>query len=89
MPSDARRRDVVFARSAAKGVARLPEHVRSACQKLVRQLASGEVRGKPLKGELAALRSMRLGQGFRLLYRETDDRIEVIDVGPRGDIYKR
>jgi mRNA-degrading endonuclease RelE of RelBE toxin-antitoxin system len=83
------RREVVFARTAARGVAKLPDHVRTACENVVRQLAEGAVRGKSLKGELAPLRSARLGRGFRLLYRETDDRIEVVDVGPRGDIYQR
>jgi mRNA-degrading endonuclease RelE of RelBE toxin-antitoxin system len=83
------RRDVIFTRTAARGVARLPEHVKSACENVVRQLAAGTMRGKQLKGELAALHSVRLGQGFRLLYRETDAAIEIVDVGPRGDIYKR
>jgi mRNA-degrading endonuclease RelE of RelBE toxin-antitoxin system len=83
------RREVVLTRTAARGVERLPEHVRTACGNVLRRLASGAERGKALKGELTGLRSMRLGQGFRLLYRETEDRIEVIDVGPRGDIYKR
>jgi mRNA-degrading endonuclease RelE of RelBE toxin-antitoxin system len=87
--SSPRRRGLIFTRTAARGVARLPDHVRTACENVVRQLAAGEMRGKQLKGELAALRSMRLGQGFRLLYRETDETIEVVDVGPRGDIYKR
>jgi mRNA-degrading endonuclease RelE of RelBE toxin-antitoxin system len=89
VPSDPRHRDVIFTRTAARGVARLPDHVRSACENVVRQLAAGAMRGKQLKGELAALRSVRLGQAFRLLYRETETTIEVVDVGPRGDIYKR
>jgi mRNA-degrading endonuclease RelE of RelBE toxin-antitoxin system len=80
---------VIFTRTAAKGVARLPDHVKTACENIVRQLAAGTMRGKQLKGELAALRSVRLGQGFRLLYRETEETIEVVDIGPRGDIYKR
>jgi len=70
-------------------VERLPEHVRSACSNALRRPAAGTERGKALKGELTGLRSLRLGQGFRLLYREAGDQIEVIDVGPRGDIYKR
>jgi mRNA-degrading endonuclease RelE of RelBE toxin-antitoxin system len=89
MSSTPPRREVIFTRTAAKGIAKLPDHVRAACENIVRQLAVSSVRGKQLKGELAALRSVRLGQGFRLLYRETENRIEVIDVGPRGDIYKR
>jgi mRNA-degrading endonuclease RelE of RelBE toxin-antitoxin system len=79
----------VFSRNAAKGVADLPEHVRRACMNVVRELASGAMRGKKLKGDLAELRSVRLGSTHRLLYRETADEIWIVDVGPRGDIYKR
>jgi len=82
------RRRPTFTRSAAKGVAELPEHVKKACMNIVRELAAGTPRGKKLKGELAELRSVRLGRTHRLLYLETTDEIQVVDVGPRGDIYK-
>ena len=45
---------------------------------------------KALHGPLAGVRSSELG-GLRILY-EVDDTIrilDVIDIGPRGDIYKR
>lgn len=83
------RRRPTFTRSAAKGVQALPEHVHKACMNIVRELASGTIRGKKLKGELSELRSVRLGRSHRLLYRETPSEIQVIDVGPRGDVYKR
>jgi Txe/YoeB family toxin of Txe-Axe toxin-antitoxin module len=56
---------------------------------VVRELASGALRGKKLKGDLSDLRSVRLGSTHRLLYLETPDEIQIVDVGPRGDIYKR
>ena len=45
---------------------------------------------KALHGRLSGTRTSELG-GFRIIY-EVDDVIrvlEVVDIGPRGDIYKR
>lgn len=83
------KRRPVLTRGAVKGIKALPEHVKRACGNVIRQLAAGTVRGKKLKGELGELRSVRLGSTHRLVYRETADEIQVVDVGPRGDIYKR
>ncbi|CAN5612332.1 hypothetical protein BH24GEM3_BH24GEM3_17440 [soil metagenome] len=85
----ARQRQPIFTKTAAKGIAKLPPHVKAACENVVRELAAGTLQGKKLKGELAAFRSIRLGQGYRLIYREGEDTIEILDVGPRGNIYKR
>ena len=44
--------------------------------------------GKALHGELAALRSLRVGQ-FRIVYRLAPRRvIELVAIGPRRSIYK-
>lgn len=83
------KRRPVLTKSAAKGLNALPEHVKNACGNVIRELAAGNTRGKKLKGELGELRSVRLGNTHRLIYRETADEIQVVDVGPRGDIYKR
>lgn len=85
----AAQRRLVFSKNAQKGIQALPEHVRSACKNLLRDLAAGTERGKKLKGELSQLRSVRLGRTHRLLYIETAEEIQVVTVGPRGDIYKR
>jgi mRNA-degrading endonuclease RelE of RelBE toxin-antitoxin system len=82
-------RRVVLSRNAAKGVASLPEHTRRACANIIRELAAGSLRGKKLLGDLRDMRSIRIGGTHRLLYRETLDQIQVVDVGPRGDVYKR
>ena len=42
--------------------------------------------GKPLRDELAGLRSCRIGR-FRIVYRVARDRIEIVAVGPRRIIY--
>jgi mRNA-degrading endonuclease RelE of RelBE toxin-antitoxin system len=89
MSAEEHRRRPVFSRTAQKGIAELPDHVKKACATIVRELAAGTARGKQLKGDLSGLRSVRLGRTHRLLYRETRDEIQVVDVGPRGDIYKR
>lgn len=43
--------------------------------------------GKPLKGELAGLRSFRVGT-FRIIYRVTRNVVEIVAIGPRGRIYE-
>ena len=43
--------------------------------------------GKPLKLELAGLRSYRVGR-FRIIYRLGLDKIELVAVGPRKTIYE-
>jgi mRNA interferase RelE/StbE len=44
--------------------------------------------GKPLKEDLAGLRSYRMGR-MRTVYRVADDRlVEVVAVGPRKQIYE-
>jgi mRNA interferase RelE/StbE len=42
--------------------------------------------GKALRGELAGLRSLRIGR-IRIVYRERPAVIEVVAVGPRDRIY--
>lgn len=43
--------------------------------------------GKPLRDELAGLRSCRVGR-LRIVYRVTSVAIEIIAVGPRRSIYQ-
>lgn len=44
--------------------------------------------GKPLKEELAGLRSFRIGR-FRIVYRLAEDRaIEILSLGPRRYVYE-
>jgi mRNA-degrading endonuclease RelE of RelBE toxin-antitoxin system len=89
MSAEEHRRRPVFSKTAQKGIADLPEHVKKACATIIRELAEGTARGKQLKGDLSELRSVRLGRTHRLLYRETKQEIQVVDVGPRGDVYRR
>jgi mRNA interferase RelE/StbE len=43
--------------------------------------------GKALKGELAGLRSFRVGT-FRVIYRMTRNVVEIVAIGPRERIYE-
>jgi mRNA interferase RelE/StbE len=57
--------------------------VRAALQAIIETPACG----KPLKEELAGLRSYRIGR-FRIVYRIAEDRlIEIVAIGPRRYIY--
>jgi mRNA interferase RelE/StbE len=57
--------------------------VRAGLQAIVDTLTCG----KPLKEELAGLRSLRLSR-FRIIYRLAEDRaIEIVAIGPRRSIY--
>jgi mRNA interferase RelE/StbE len=44
-------------------------------------------KGKALKGELADLRSLRVGT-FRIIYRVSKKHVEIVAVGPRQRIYE-
>jgi mRNA interferase RelE/StbE len=44
-------------------------------------------KGKALKGELAGLRSLRVGT-FRIIYRLSKKHVEIVAVGPRQRIYE-
>ena len=72
---------------------RIQEHIRDRIDGLAHD---PERQGKPLKGELARLRSLRAaGQRYRILYRVDRDKVSVIVVaaglrkeGDRNDIYR-
>ncbi len=62
----------------------IKKKVRTALQAIV-EAPTG---GKPLKEELAGLRSFRIGR-FRIVYRLAEDRmIEVVTIGPRRYVYE-
>lgn len=52
-------------------------------------LASDPHAGKPLHGELAKLRSLRVG-ALRIVYRFESDQllVLVLDIGQRGSVYR-
>ncbi len=61
----------------------LKRKVRSA----LRDIVDGPAIGKPLRDDLAGLRSCRVGR-FRIVYRVVGALIEIVAVGPRRTIYQ-
>lgn len=61
----------------------LKRRVRAGLDRLVADASAG----KALRGELAGLRSLRVGR-IRVVYRETASAIDIVAVGPRERIYE-
>ena len=80
----------ITARSA-RDLQRLPEKIATACVEFIfGPLVENPQRvGKPLRGELAGLRSARRGD-YRVIYAIVEDehRIEVVHIDRRSDIYR-
>lgn len=51
------------------------------------QILSNPEVGKPLRGKLIGLRSLRVRR-FRIVYRSTGDHVDLVAVGPRGSVYE-
>ncbi|MGA2384862.1 MAG: type II toxin-antitoxin system RelE/ParE family toxin [Gemmatimonadales bacterium] len=61
----------------------LKRRIRAGCDRLVQDPGVG----KALRGELAGLRSLRVGR-IRVVYRESPAAIDIVAVGPRDRIYE-
>lgn len=76
---------------AERDLDRLPEKIGTACVEFIfGPLADNPQRvGRPLRGELAGMRSARRGD-YRVLYTITDEthRIEIVHIGRRSDVYR-
>ena len=76
---------------AARDLQRLPEKIATACAEFIfGPLVENPQRvGKPLRNELAGLRSARRGD-YRVVYAIVDGkrRIEIVHIDRRSDIYR-
>ena len=76
---------------AARDVQRLPEEIATACVEFIfGPLAGNPARvGKPLRDELAGLRSARRGD-YRVIYAIVADErlVEIVHIDRRSDIYR-
>lgn len=76
---------------AARDLQRLPEKIATACVEFIfGPLAGNPWRvSKPLRDELAGLRSARRGD-YRVVYAVVEDerRIEIVHIDRRSDIYR-
>ena len=80
-------REVRATTSAARALSALPASVRQRVLAAAADLADDPLSGKPLKGALAGLRSLRIGQ-FRIVYSVDKERVLIRAVGHRRDIYR-
>jgi mRNA-degrading endonuclease RelE of RelBE toxin-antitoxin system len=76
---------------AARDLERLPEKVATACVEFIfgSLVENPEKLGKPLRDELAVLRSARRGD-YRVIYAliESNRRMEIVHIGRRSDVYR-
>jgi len=81
---------IVVTRRFEREFRKLPNEVRTRLDKLIRSLAENPYLGKPLRGALAGLRSLRAGD-YRIIYRvdEEEKMAILLCVGHRRRVYKR
>lgn len=81
---------VVYKKTAVKTLVRMPRPLADRFRPTFQQIADGDTRGfdlKPLQGTEA--RRLRIGTYRAILEIVGDDlQVLVLDIGPRGDIYK-
>ncbi len=81
---------VVYAREARKALRKIPKKIRDGITGKIDLIAQNPRRTdldiKPLKG-VAACR-LRVGQ-YRVIYTEDGVILDVLKVGPRGDVYDK
>lgn len=80
-------RSVKLSRRAEKALDSLDARFRDHIKEAVRELSGNPLLGKKLKGEFEGLRSHRLG-AFRIVYRFTEELLEVVYVEHRKDVYR-
>ena len=84
---------VEYSKTAVKALQRMDKtlrnHIRKGIEGLTQVPPKGDI--KPLEGKPTGRFRLRVG-GYRVIYRYDDDGamviLYIIDVGPRGDIYK-
>lgn len=81
---------VVYAREARKALRKIPARIRQRILEKIDLIAENPSRTdldiKPLKGVAAS--RLRVGQ-YRVIYTEDGIILDVIKIGPRGDIYDK
>lgn len=81
-------KEVVFTATAAKALKRHPNRAGAIRAKIGQYAADPSSLASNVR-MLSGVDAKRLRIGdFRVIFRETADRIEVLDLGPRGNIYE-
>ena len=78
-----------FSNRAKKSIQKIPAPYRKRIERIILALATNPWAGKPLKGEMKGLHSLRIWP-YRVLYiiNESKTVIEIVDVGHRQGIYR-
>ena len=84
---------IEYSRTAAKALQRMDRTLRIRMRDAIEGLTQTPPKGdiKPMEGKPAGRYRLRVG-GYRVIYRYNHDGVMtvlyILDVGPRGDIYK-
>ena len=84
---------VEYSKMAAKAIQRMEKAMRQRIREAIEGLTQTPPKGdiKPMEGKPAGRFRLRVG-GYRVIYRYDQDGtmivLYILDVGPRGDIYK-
>ena len=84
---------VEYSKTAVKALQRMDKTLRNRIREAIDGLTQTPPKGdiKPMEGKPVGRYRLRVG-GYRVIYRYDDDGsmvvLYIIDVGPRGDIYK-
>ena len=76
--------DIKYSKAAKKALDNLDTSTKQRLKDAIENLPSGDV--KPLKGS-KNLKRMRTG-GWRIVFTESNNKIIVTKISPRGDVYK-
>jgi mRNA interferase RelE/StbE len=80
-------RKVRVPHDVAEFVRGLHPHLKRKVRASLKIIISSPSDGKPLRDELAGLRSFRVGR-FRIVYRVMSEEVEIVAIGPRERIYE-
>jgi mRNA interferase RelE/StbE len=81
-------RKIEYKASVHHDLRRLDRRVASRIiDKIEEELASADFRPVPLSGELKGLYKLRVGD-YRVIYALSADRVHVLEIGHRSDIYR-
>ena len=80
-------KSVRLSNRAEKALESIDVRFKERLKEAIRELSRNPLLGKKLKGELAGLRSYRVGS-FRIVYRFNKELLEVVYIDDRKDVYR-
>ena len=74
--------------SGRRAYRKLAPRARARVDGALRELGCDPAAGRPLTGDWAGRRSRRCGS-LRVIYRFSDEKVQVLAIGPRRSVYRR